>query len=120
MSDLIERRAAIDSIRECVEAAHSNHEWDMEQGYLNAIECIEEEPSAEPRWIPVTERSPEEDCETGKGVQYSDFVLMSVEHKEDEETMVDYGHTVDGKCLLGQHLIYIQIFYMRMFGYSIV
>lgn len=24
------------------------HDWDMEQGYLNAIECIEEEPSAQP------------------------------------------------------------------------
>ena len=46
MDDLISRRNAIESIRECAEAAHSNHEWDMEQGYLNAIECIEEEPSA--------------------------------------------------------------------------
>jgi rubredoxin len=29
----------------------------MEQGYLNAIECIEEEPSAEPKrgkWMPCT------------------------------------------------------------------
>lgn len=49
MNDMISRQAAIDSIRECAEAAHSNHEWDMEQGYLNAIECIEEEPSAEPK-----------------------------------------------------------------------
>ena len=48
MSDLIERQAVIESIRECAEAAHSMGEWDMEQGYLNAIECIEEEPSAQP------------------------------------------------------------------------
>ena len=48
MNDLISRAAAIESIRECAEAAHSNYEWDMEQGYLNAIECIEEEPSAQP------------------------------------------------------------------------
>lgn len=27
------------------------HDWDMEQGYLNAIECIEEEPSAQPEII---------------------------------------------------------------------
>jgi len=46
--DLISRAAAIESIRECAEVAHSNYEWDMEQGYLNAIECIEEEPSAQP------------------------------------------------------------------------
>lgn len=59
MSDLINRQAVIASIRECAEAAHSNHEWDMEQGYLNAIECIEEEPFEEFGWIPVTERLPE-------------------------------------------------------------
>lgn len=47
MNDQISRQAAIDSIRECAEAAHDNHEWDMEQGYLNAIECLEEEPSAQ-------------------------------------------------------------------------
>ena len=46
--DLISRQAAIESIRECAGAAHSMHDWDMEQGYLNAIECIEEEPSAQP------------------------------------------------------------------------
>lgn len=49
--DCVSRQAAIDSIRECAEAAHSNHEWDMEQGYLNAIECLEEEPSAQPALI---------------------------------------------------------------------
>ena len=48
MQDLISSQAAIDDIKECAEAAHDNHEWDMEQGYLNAIECIEELPSAQP------------------------------------------------------------------------
>lgn len=62
MDDLISRQAIIKSIMECAEAAHSNHEWDMEQGYLNAIECIKEEPSAEPeqkrgKWIESTELS---------------------------------------------------------------
>lgn len=47
-TDTISRQAAIESIRECAEAAHSMHDWDMEQGYINAIECIEEEPSAQP------------------------------------------------------------------------
>lgn len=51
MADLIDRQAAIESIQECADAAHSNHEWDMEQGYRNAIECIEEEPSAQPEII---------------------------------------------------------------------
>ena len=62
MNDLISRQAAIESIRVCAEAAHSMHYWDMEQAYLNAIECIEEEPSAQPeqRWIPCSERLPED------------------------------------------------------------
>lgn len=45
MSDLISRNSVIESIKECAQAVHDNHEWDMEQGYLNAIEIIEEEPS---------------------------------------------------------------------------
>ena len=48
MSDLIDRHAAIESIRECALEAHSIRRFEMVQGYLNAIECIEEEPSAEP------------------------------------------------------------------------
>lgn len=47
--DLISRQAAIEDIKECAQAAHSNYEWDMEQGYINAIECLEELPSAQPK-----------------------------------------------------------------------
>ena len=62
MDDLISRQSTIYSIRECAEAAHDNHEWDMEQGYLNAIECVEEEPSAQPEqktdeWIPISKET---------------------------------------------------------------
>lgn len=45
MSDLISRNSVIESIKECAQAALDNHEWDMEQGYLNAIDVIKEEPS---------------------------------------------------------------------------
>ena len=45
----------------------------------------------------MTERLPEEDLETGKGVQYSADVLMTAFNKADDETFVDYGHTVDGE-----------------------
>ena len=44
-----QRQAAIENIKECAQAAHSNYEWDMEQGYINAIECLEELPSAQPQ-----------------------------------------------------------------------
>ena len=53
MNDLISRQAAIENIKECAQAAHSNYEWDMEQGYINAIECLEELPSAQPDGIPL-------------------------------------------------------------------
>jgi rubrerythrin len=57
MKRLIDADALIEYIKECAEAAHDNREWDMEQGYLNAIECVEEQPTidAEPvkhsKWI---------------------------------------------------------------------
>ena len=66
MDDLISRQAAIEDIKECAQAAHSIHEWDMEQGYINAIECLEELPSARPeqQWIPCSTRLPKEEKKT--------------------------------------------------------
>ena len=60
MSDLIDRQAAIKTIQECADAAHDNYEWDVEEGYLNSIDCIEALPSAQTerkkgKWI---ERNP--------------------------------------------------------------
>ena len=51
----------------------------------------------EQQWIPVTERLPEEDLFTGGGKQFSNSVLMTVYDKNDEDTIVDYGHTTDGE-----------------------
>ena len=50
----------------------------------------------EQRWIPVSERMPEEDCRNGENQQKSDYLLMSVHNEEDGVTIVDYGYTVDG------------------------
>ena len=56
-------------------------------------------PTIEPeqKWIPCSERLPEEDYWTGANFQYSASALMTVYNAEDEETIIDYGHTVDGK-----------------------
>ena len=51
--DTISRQAAIENIKECAQAAHSNYEWGMEQGYINAIGCLEELPSAQPEPIKI-------------------------------------------------------------------
>lgn len=48
MNDLVSRQAAIENIKEYAQAAHSNYEWDVEQGFIDAIECLEELPSAQP------------------------------------------------------------------------
>lgn len=51
-----------------------------------------------PRWIPVTERLPEENYETGTGVQFSADVLTTiVNHANDGELYVWLLKTVDGK-----------------------
>lgn len=64
---------------------------------INDLESwIAQQPTAN-AWIPCSERLPDEDCLTGANVQYSVPVLMTAYNAEDEETIVDYGHTVDGR-----------------------
>lgn len=65
-----------------------------------AVEAWERRADVEPvrRWIPVTERMPEEDYETGTGVQFSADVLATiVNHANDGELYVWLLKTVDGK-----------------------
>ena len=91
MSDLISREAATDDLR----GRDPSQIWDTAdiEVWVNAL------PSAQPeqRWIPCSERLPEEDYWTGANFQYSASALMTVYNAEDEETIIDYGHTVDGK-----------------------
>lgn len=65
----------------------------------DAIDTVDDQPAADiPRWTPVTERLPEEDYETGNGVQFSADVLATiVNHKNDGELYVWLLKTVDGK-----------------------
>ena len=71
-----------------------------EEGFIGDIKhLMDAQPTIEPeqRWIPCSERMPEEDNCTGSGVQYSDDVLITVINTMDEETVIDYGHTTDGE-----------------------
>ena len=73
--------------------------WDDEAKKI-FDEIIDLQPAADvaPRWIPVTERLPEEDYETGTGVQFSADVLATiVNHANDGELYVWLLKTVDGK-----------------------
>lgn len=58
---------------------------------------IEDAAQPEQRWIPVSERLPEEDYRIGEGVQYSDDVLITVFEKNDDDIIIDLGCTRDGE-----------------------
>ena len=52
-------------------------------------------------WIPCSERMPEEDYCTGRGVQYSESVLVTViNHGNDDDVFVDMACTADGEWQL--------------------
>lgn len=70
------------------------------QGVKDAILHFMRQPAADvaPRWIPVTDGLPEEDYETGNGVQFSADVLATiVNHANDGELYCWLLKTVDGK-----------------------
>ena len=59
-------------------------------------EELDSSAQTEQRWIPCSERLPDEDYCTGANRQYSADVLITVHNADDEETIIDYGHTLDG------------------------
>lgn len=97
MSDPIDRQAAIDALGEGAmvnyqAAGHNN-------GLIKAINVIKGLPSAQPeqQWIPCSEMLPEEDFCSGRGVQYSETVLVTVVNNgDDDDTFVDVACTADG------------------------
>lgn len=96
MDDLISRQEAIDALIDrfadedspCIEYMVY---WD----HGMVIDTLKKVPTAQ-QWIPCSERMPEEDNETGNGVQYSNAVLITVFNKKDEETIIDFAHTANG------------------------
>lgn len=57
-------------------------------------------------WIPVTERLPEEDYCTGRGVQHSADVLVTIVNHADDDAFVNMAFTVDGKWQLTNPIDY--------------
>ena len=94
MNDMISRQAAIDAFY--IQADDDGWWTGMVQDMEELLKGL---PSVQPRWIPVTERLPDEDMETGAGIQYSADVLITVYNSMDDETIIDYGHTIDGEWI---------------------
>ena len=92
MNDIINRQ---DAINAAIEAADI---WD---GYYSPerermiTERLKKVPTAQPRWIPVTERLPEED---------SDILVTYVEKDEKKIVPVNYGHGTWFDCIFDMAL----------------
>lgn len=99
-TDCISRQAAIDAIKalwnDAPSAQHVSAMFDCE-------DTIRVLPSAQPEqeWIPCSERMPDEDYCSGRGVQCSEPVLVTVvNHENDEDIFVDTACTADGEWQL--------------------
>lgn len=68
-------------------------------GVDRCMNLIDEIPAVEtePKWISCKEKMPEENLWTGASQQYSYGVLMYVLDCSDGDTMIDFGHTIDGR-----------------------
>lgn len=90
MRDLISRQAAIDG---------TNRIPDLSvYAYCSFLDMLSKLPSVpEQQWIPVTERMPDEDYCTARGIQHSGSVLVTIiHHANDDDVFVDMACTVDG------------------------
>ena len=90
--DCISRRAVKEKLKQ-------NLTYMRAFGVDRCINLIDEIPAVEtePKWISCEEKMPEEDLWTGASQQYSYGVLMYVLDYSDGDTIIDFGHTIDGK-----------------------
>ena len=96
--DCISRQAVKDALVE-----RTILEWEQLKMCYPMLEVVDEVPPVQPeqRWIPVTERFPEEDHWLGgSGRQFSDEVLVSVTNYDDEDIWTYISQTIDGEWAL--------------------
>lgn len=106
MDEVISRQEAIDALSKIPVLEFKK----TDDGLLEALisigqtnEALKQLPPVQPeqRWIPVTERLPEEDnwlgCSWG---QFSSDVLVSILNSDDEDAWLDISHTIDGEWAL--------------------
>lgn len=74
--------------------------WHYEQALSEIKEMLEDAPTIEPepKWIPCSERLPDEDHWLGgSGRQFSEKVIVAIVNHSDEDTWVDMTYTIDGE-----------------------
>lgn len=96
MSDLISRQAAIDAMAELQGRASTKAEL---KGISKAWKRIKQLPSAQPeqRWIPCSERLPEENVPVLLGVKFKDDFKMVITTRMD----YNYWHGI-GRDIIGE------------------
>ena len=101
-NDLINRQDAINTVASFIQYYNvllngeniSTEECErVAKSLLRGIPAVE----TETKWISCEEKMPEEDLWTGASQQYSYGVLMYVLDRSDGDTIIDFGHTIDGK-----------------------
>lgn len=101
MKELIYRQMAIDALGEKPLAwQEGEYELGLQNQWQSDIDAIKAVPPAEKcgKWIPCTERLPDEDLWIGMGVQYSESVLVTVvNHANDDKRVVDMAYTRNGE-----------------------
>ena len=92
VDDCISRRAVKEKLKQ-------NLTYMRAFGVERCMNLIDEIPAVEtePKWISCKEKMPEENLWTGASQQYSYGVLMYVLDCSDGDTMIDFGHTIDGR-----------------------
>ena len=95
--------ACFEQLREAVDMAITalTAQPDLEEAYICGETEAEARYHAQQRWIPCSERLPEEDHWLGgSGRQFSDEVLVSVANYDDEDIWTYISQTIDGEWAL--------------------
>ena len=97
--ELIDRRDAIEAVSDYIIFDVYGGMKPVEKCEAEAKSILCEIPAVdtEQKWISCEEKMPEEDLWTGASQQYSYGVLMYVLDRSDGDTIIDFGHTIDGK-----------------------
>ena len=114
VDDCISRRAVKEKLKQ-------NLTYMRAFGVDRCINLIDEIPAVEPesKWISCEEKMPEENLWTGASQQYSYGVLMYVLDYSDGDTIIDFGHTIDGKWYSDTADTYVENYSCRVIAWML-